>query len=206
MIKDWIMLLETLLEWEAWPNGHKMMKCDVPKCDVQNGKVPKEREETEVQKHVSTGECSNAVVWTDILHSWCWHFCSTDRPSVNFIRQKVGFVAVFAVKWGCERPSCETFAAIRPHLRPNIAFHSNKGHNALCGRSSGCSHTLPPWPGGPSSVPCPTPLGASAAAQGTLNAKLRGEGSGDPRAVFQSNRVMAIVCSTSRRQACKSSS
>ena len=36
VIEDWIMLLETLLEWEAWLNGSKMMKSDVHKAKTEH--------------------------------------------------------------------------------------------------------------------------------------------------------------------------
>ena len=36
VIKDWILLLETLLEWEAWLNSDKMMKSDVQKAKTKH--------------------------------------------------------------------------------------------------------------------------------------------------------------------------
>jgi len=54
--------------------------------------------------------------------------------------QHVGFVAVFAVNWGHERPSCESFAAIGTHLKPNTAQCGSEGHNALCGRTLKSMH------------------------------------------------------------------
>jgi len=36
VIEDWIMLLETLLEWEAWLNSTKMMKSDVHKAKTKH--------------------------------------------------------------------------------------------------------------------------------------------------------------------------
>ena len=36
VIEDWIMLLETLLEWEAWLNSDKMMKADVHKAKTKH--------------------------------------------------------------------------------------------------------------------------------------------------------------------------
>jgi len=36
VIKDWILLLETLLEWEAWLNSNKMMKSDVQKAKTKH--------------------------------------------------------------------------------------------------------------------------------------------------------------------------
>jgi len=36
VIKDWIVMLETSLEWEAWPNGDKMMKSDVHKAKTKH--------------------------------------------------------------------------------------------------------------------------------------------------------------------------
>ena len=36
VIEDWIMLLETLLEWEAWLNSPKMMKADVLKAKTKH--------------------------------------------------------------------------------------------------------------------------------------------------------------------------
>jgi len=54
----------------------------------------------------------SGMVWLDTLPGCCLHFCLTDRPSIDSIGQHVGHVAVFAVDWGYERPSCESFAAI----------------------------------------------------------------------------------------------
>jgi len=39
----------------------------------------------------------------------------------------------------------------------------------------------------------PRLMGTSVAVQGMLNAELRGEGTGNPMAIFQSNRVTAII-------------
>jgi len=36
VIEDWIMLLETLLEWEAWLNSTKMMKSDAHKAKTEH--------------------------------------------------------------------------------------------------------------------------------------------------------------------------
>jgi len=36
IIKDWILLLETSLEWEAWLNSDKMMKSDIQKAKAKH--------------------------------------------------------------------------------------------------------------------------------------------------------------------------
>jgi len=36
IVKDWILLLETLLEWEAWLNSPKMMKSEVQKAKTKH--------------------------------------------------------------------------------------------------------------------------------------------------------------------------
>jgi len=36
VIKDWILLFETSLEWEAWLNSDKMMKSDVQKAKTKH--------------------------------------------------------------------------------------------------------------------------------------------------------------------------
>jgi len=36
VIEDWNLLLETLLEWEAWLNSSKMMKSDVHKAKTKH--------------------------------------------------------------------------------------------------------------------------------------------------------------------------
>jgi len=112
MIKDWIMLLETLLEWEAWPNGPKMMKCDVPKCDVQNGKVPKEQEK---QRSRSTSPQVNARM------QWFGQtFCTA---VVGISVQLIGLLSISSDKklalWQFLRSSGVAKGQVASHLRPS---------------------------------------------------------------------------------------
>jgi len=106
VIKDWILLLETLLEWEAWLNSDKMIKSDIQKAKTKHRHIMHLMRKVAVRQ---TGMGLKLMKFHGILH---------------VADVTIDLITMMTV----QTPSCATKLAIC-HSRRSLALHREERPN-----------------------------------------------------------------------------